>query len=257
MYARFTKNRAIGLVGLLVTAALWAQSISFEVASIRLSKPGQEAIRNSLGRVQLSGSNITGSAMAVRDLIFQAYGIRPFQLAEAENWTTSDRWNILAKVAGDGLVTKEQVRPMFQALLADRFQLKLKRQMKEMPVYALRIADGGTKLRRPTESEALPPRRVARQDGVQQFGLGKATMEQVVTFLSLNVDRPIVDLTGLEGDFVYAIEFVPDRLLLASNAPAGVSIFKATESQLGLKLEGVRLPVEYFTIEHVERPSEN
>jgi uncharacterized protein (TIGR03435 family) len=250
------KRFTIGAVGLVGAVALWGQQ-SFEVASIRLAKRGQEAIRNSLGYVRISGNSVTGSAMAVRDLIFYGYNLRPFQFGEAEQWDAVDRWNILAKVDGDAPVTKEQVRSMIRVLLADRFQLKLKREMKEMSVYALRVASGGSKLRRPSEEMRLPPRRVVRQDGVQQFAEGKASMEQLVTFLSSNADRPIVDQTGVEGDIVYSIEFVPDRVLTAANAPVGVSIFRAVESQLGLRLEAVKLPVEYFTIEHVERPSEN
>jgi uncharacterized protein (TIGR03435 family) len=73
-------------------------------------------------------------------------------------------------------------------------------------------------------------------------------MEQLVTFLSVNADRPVVDLTGLEGDYIYSIQFVPDRLLTTAEAPMGVSIYKAVEDQLGLKLEATKLPLDYFTV---------
>jgi uncharacterized protein (TIGR03435 family) len=136
---------ALGAVGVLAGLALWAQeSRTFEVASIRLRTPGTEAIPNSLGLVRISGSDVTASALTVRDLIFYGYSIRPFQLGAIEKWVADDRWNVLAKAAGP--VAKEQVREMFRGLLADRFQLKLKREMKEMPVYALRFAAGGSKL---------------------------------------------------------------------------------------------------------------
>ncbi len=84
-------------------------------------------------------------------------------------------------------------------------------------------------------------------------------MRSLIGLISGFVDRPIVNMTGI-GDtdtVVFAIQFVPDNLLTVPNSPAGPSIFKAVEDQLGLKLEAVKMPMEYFTIERVEKPSEN
>ncbi len=247
-------------LGLLAVALLQAQApAAFEVASIRPSTPGKQAIANSTGYLRVSGTNVTGSAMSVHDLIYYGYSLRPFQLSPTESWRTADRWNILAKAPGDLEPSKDQVRAMIRQLLADRFQLQLEREMKEMSVYQLIVGKGGSKLRLTDDPTILGPRRVPRSDGVQEYAEGKQTMEQLVSFLTMGTDRRIVNMTGLADTVTvaFAIRFVPDNFLTAPNAPAGPSLFKAVEDQLGLKLEEVKMPVEHFTIEPVEKPSEN
>src|SRR6185295_13712005 len=114
-----TRYAAVLIAGLLAVTFLSAQApAAFEVASIRLSAPGKPAIPNATGLVRVSGTNVTGSAMSVQNLILYGYSIRPFQLHSHQGWVTEDRWNILAKAAGDGELRNEQVRSMFRGLLA-------------------------------------------------------------------------------------------------------------------------------------------
>jgi uncharacterized protein (TIGR03435 family) len=100
-------------------------------------------------------------------------------------------------------------------------------------------------------------RRVARADNVQEWGGGKQSMQTILLMITGNAGRPVVDKTGLTGTYEFAFQYVPNEFLTSPNAPAGPTIYKAVEDQLGLKLEAVKLPIEYLTIERVEKPSEN
>jgi uncharacterized protein (TIGR03435 family) len=191
------------------------------------------------------------------DLITYAYDIKDYELFGEPHWADIDRYNISAKGPDGSSLTRNVARPMMQALLADRFHLKLHTEMKEMAVYALVVAKGGPKFR-----ESLP--------GAQQLltlqSKGKAAMMLTVTrgdmaqlagqFSKRNgVDRPTVDKTGLTGTYDYKLEWGDDT---AAGADSGVtSVFTAFQEQLGLKLEPTKAPVEVLMVDHAEKPSEN
>lgn len=252
----------VTLIGSLAAACLSAQApAAFEVASIRLRPPAKAGELTSSGQLRISGADVTG-AMSVWDLISYGYSIRTDQRGSLPNWATTDIWEIQAKVPGDATPSTEQVRKMVQGLLADRFQLKLRQEMREISVYRLIARSEGVKLRRladPSDPAVPASRRVARGDGVMEWAEGKWSLRSLIGVLSGFTDRPIVNMMGLaDTDVIVAgIQFVPDKLLTAPNAPAGPSVFKAVEDQLGLRLEAIKMPREYFNIERVEKPSAN
>jgi len=171
---------------------------------------------------------------------------------------------------------REPMLLMVQSLLAERFKLKVRRETKQLPVYALVIAKGGPKFLHAkfdtaddpahTADPTLPrPPRPPCPTGLACWH-NYGSMGYVAEVLSgySEIGRPVLDRTGLEGGYYLALQFAIERPLAASagtdNAPpepAGPSIFAALQQQLGLKLKPTKGPVESIVIEHIERPTEN
>src|SRR5262249_3174302 len=133
-------------------------ALSFEVASIKLNETQERMMRNSM----LPGGRLSIKNLPPWMLIAEAYGV-PFQsmrLTGGPEWTRTQRYDIDAS-APQGAITAdmpskvraERKRAMLQSLLADRFKLKIRREVRDTPVYALSIAKGGLKLKRASIEE--------------------------------------------------------------------------------------------------------
>jgi uncharacterized protein (TIGR03435 family) len=170
---------------------------------------------------------------------------------------------------------------MLQALLEERFQLSVRRESKEQPVYALVVGKGGPKLERskfqePNCNEEIGPKLISNPachwlDGGQDGGLhgGSVTIAQVVGAAQNWTDRPLLDTTGITGFYDIQTEgWAPMRVTLPSpdaaqhgdDASVNISdrptLFNVFE-KLGLRMESQRAVVEMFVIDHVEKPGEN
>jgi uncharacterized protein (TIGR03435 family) len=202
------------------------------------------------------------------------------------DWIRSALYEIDARA--DGNPNEEMMQgPMLQALLEDRFQLKIRRERKEVPVYSLTVSQGGSKLTPFQEGSCIPipstvptPVLAAGQEYCKGFwkvmvgtqpvvAAQGSTLTQFSQLLTLVLDRPVIDKTGISAKFDIHLEFAPDastpkflpggELGIPAGAvanPAGVSIFTAIQ-QLGLKLEPAQGPREFLVIDHVERPTGN
>lgn len=263
-------RRFIGAVialGLLYPAANRAQSVApppaFEVASIRLSKdpaPG--------GDIKVTPGRFAGTDLALQWLILTAYRLRPFQLSgDLPGWTISERYTIDAKA--ENAASEDRVLEMIQTLVEDRFKLRFHRETKEGPVYVLTIAKGGLKMHPGT---CVPSKGdLPNECGGYGRGEGATTTlnwrgvpisnpagvayRSLAWQLSLGLGRPVIDKTGLTGGYDVHLHWTADRD--AGPNATGPSIFTAMEEQLGLKMEAARGPVEYFVVDHAERPSGN
>ena len=147
---------------------------------------------------------------------------------------------------------------MLQGLLAERFKLKVHREEKVIPGYALVVAPGGPKMRR----VETPTR-----GGVTSGSItgGRTTIAQIVASASGAVGRPVRDMTGLSGNYEVNLKWTPEDKLLASADNTSPdpgdpppSIFTALQEQLGLKLEPRNFSMKIVVVDHVERvPTEN
>ena len=170
--------------------------------------------------------------------------------------------------------------PMMQDLLAERFKLKIHRETKTIPVYALVQSGRGIKLRPFREGSCIPvdpsifPPPPATEKSCHARGRREGMMEivdaQSMTvsefskiFLHGALDRPVIDRTGITGTYDFHLEYGIDqstpRFPTSDGAGdrVGPSIFTAVQEQLGLKLEATTGPGEILVIDHAERPSEN
>ena len=197
-------------------------------------------------------------------------------------WIYSAYYVIDARAAG--AADKDAMEgPMLQQLLEERFQLKVHRETREVPVYALSVTKGGQRLQRATEGSCIPPdyssypwrqplqpgkrycdSRIGRTGSNTALIMEEATVDSFSKLLSLVMDRPIIDKSGIAGKYSFRLEFATDKTTSGGGLPAppsdeppAASIFAVMEQQLGLKLEGARGPREFLVIDHVERPSAN
>ena len=250
----------------------------FDVVSIKPASPGGRGmfIRSS------PGGRINVSNMPLKEMIILAYRIQPYQISGGPSWIESARFDIEAKP--ESAVKQNEMQPMLQALLADRFQLKIRRETKELPVYALVLArkDGklGPKLVEPKEGSCIerdpnqpgpPPDPSQRNCGAMRMGPNQLygvsiALDFLTQPLSRTLQRTVINRTGLTGKYDITLEWTPDEAQFAGFPPDmprptfdpnGPSLFTAIQEQLGLKLDPQKGPVEIFVIERVEKPAEN
>jgi uncharacterized protein (TIGR03435 family) len=253
--------RAVGGAGLIVwmSSGLFGQSSppvrAFEVASVKLN----EAPRTMPG-ISTSGPRLNADAANMRRLIMYAYGMMNYQISGTAPVLTqaTPRYDIVAKAEGDAAPTRSEYRQMLQLLLADRFKLKVHREMREMPVYVLVVGKNGPKFKE-SAPDASPGTHYGASDRNYQVTIPKATMDDVLTALDNSlIDRPVVDKTGLTGTYDIKMTYAPDiRANRETPDPTDISIFAAVEQQLGLKLESQKAMVEILVVDHVEQPSAN
>jgi uncharacterized protein (TIGR03435 family) len=229
-------------------AAGLAQSgrTSFEVAALKFHP---EPITLSADPVT-RGSRVTATAVTLVDLITSAYGVRYDQITGGPAWSKSDHYDLSAKAEGEAPLTAAESRQMLQGLLAERFQLVVRRETREVPVYALVVAKGGSKLHE-VKPDSVPGDGVWLR-GRKTSSKGWEPWMIAGTLASLpDVGRPVLDKTGLKGLFEFRLDFS------AGANDDRPNIFSAIQDQLGLKLEASKGPVEFVVIDHLEKPSAN
>jgi bla regulator protein blaR1 len=239
------------VVGMIHLPAIHAQAPKFEVISIKpnpVLSGTQFTEFKTKPAVRLTGNRFTQRQTTIQYLLMQAYGVWDYQISGLPDWAQApngEHYDVEATVAGEVTPSAEQSQAMLQALLADRFALTLHHDTKDLPVYALSPAKGGTRL----QPIAGDPR----------FG---TTMQQLINQLSHVVGRPIVDKTGLPASYdTTAINKLSWGKLGEAHRADPLSVPEALESaledQFGLKLELRKEPIDELVIDHVEKPSAN
>jgi uncharacterized protein (TIGR03435 family) len=193
----------------------------------------------------ISGNRFSTEITDLTDLMVDAYNVRRDQISGAPRWGTpdGDLYEVTAKAEGEGTLTSDQARLMLQKMLADRFQLKLHRETKTLPVYELTIGKNGPKIKEVPAGTTLPKNAAAK-------GL-------LLAIISNYLDYPLVDKTGLTGaNYQFDMDFTELLEEVRQGKPAP-SIFGAVQDQLGLKLEKANAATEILVIDHAEKPSEN
>jgi uncharacterized protein (TIGR03435 family) len=231
-----------------------APARTFEAASIKV----HDGPMNRIG-VSTSGLRLTGDAVNVFNLILYAYDLKGFQVTgTGPLFQDGDtRWDIMAKAEGDSMPTRAEFRQMLRTLLADRFQLKVHREMREMPVYALVVGMNGSKLKEGA-LDAEPSGYFHQKGRNLEITLTKASASDLVDAIgNAFLDRPVVDNTGLTGTYNVNLTYTPD--IKANSEPdlSDINVFQALEEQLGLRLEKRKQPVDVLVVDRVEKPSAN
>jgi len=294
---------------------------AFEVASIKpanMPTPAQIASGQAHLGMNVDAARVDIGSTSLAELIRIAYSVKPYQV-QGPDWISAERFDVVAKLPEGA--SKEQVPQMLQALLAERFQLKTHRETKEHSVYALVVGKNGPKLKEsPPDADApadAPPpagslvigagqnqiRLSGRPDdpkgmaisggptgnahlsmgpnGAIHFEIARMTLAAFADFVGRFVDRPVVDMTEMKGDYQMPLDLSTQDLLVAAQTmgvavpmrvragdaarqpadaasdPSGGSIFAAVQ-QLGLKLDSRKLPIDLIVIDQAQKtPTEN
>jgi uncharacterized protein (TIGR03435 family) len=280
-----TRNRLLWVgVGMLAAAVsatyIRAQSApapKWEVAAIRPCGAGIEGQRGG-GPSRFSPGRAIWDCQVLQGLVNAAYLIAPRGIGASmdtpitggPSWIRSDRYYIEAKAEGTPS-TKEMQGPMLQAILEDRFKLKIHWETREVPVYALVVAKSGPRLRPFKEGSCTqiditqppPPPLKPGERRCQMLTTIKgsdwtmdadaATLEAFSKSIGLGLGRRVIDKTGITGQFEFHLVWANENAQEPSDA---ASIFTVVE-QLGLKLEATKGQGEFLVIDSAERPSEN
>jgi len=183
--------------------------------------------------------------VTLKRCLMGAYGVGQNEILGGPDWLDQDQFDIQAKAevsAGD-----EALMKMLQTLLADRFKLAVHRENKTIQAYALEIAKKGPKM------EKSEPGESRTSNGLGLIEARSTTMAGLAQRLGRQLDRPVVDRTGLQGGFNFKLEWTPE----GAQPVDGPTIFVAIQQQLGLKLDPQKAPVEVLVIDHAEKPTEN
>jgi uncharacterized protein (TIGR03435 family) len=240
------------LIGLFVIFALPAQQtgkIEFEAASIKVANPASSS-GGGAHMAKVTAGGWEARNLYLRDLVCSAWKVNVDQIVGGPNWFASAGWDIDARYpAGAG---SAEFPRMLQALLADRFQLVIHRETRTMPVYALTLAKGGSKLKESTEAMGT------MSAGPRMIRYGAGSMKDLASQLSSYLEREVLDQTGLTGHYVINLSFAPVDPGGSGGTDGPLpSIFQALQDQAGLKLESTKGPVEMLVIDRVEKPSPN
>jgi uncharacterized protein (TIGR03435 family) len=240
----------------IAASALCAQQpprFSFDVASIR----PHEGPLSRIADFSISGPRVTYSGYNPFLLILEAYNLRNYQVSvPPDKLSMDDYYEIAALAPGSGTVMREEFRRMLQSLLADRFKLRFHREAREIAVYELVVDKKGPSLKagkgdNPCASLIGP---VHPQDRNYRYQFTNCTLDRLVN--NLQVDRPVLDKTGLTGRYDMTISATPDFKMRDSSESGDISMRDAVK-QLGLRLDARKAEIEVFVLDHMERPTGN
>jgi len=261
---------ALSLLGVEL-AALPQTPARFDVASVKANKSGASQVT-----VSWQGG-VTMINVPLRAIVQFAYNINtPTRIAGHPDWTNVERFDIQARPP-EGVTGIDQLRPMLQALLAERFKLVAKMEKREVQSFALVKAKANGPLGpglKPSKANCTgggaltpEPAGAANPDavpcGVRPAGAGRISlvgipMGQLAPLISIVAGRPVVDRTGITGLYDIDLRFSPQGAPGGDLAnPDAPSLFTALEEQLGLKLNAERELVDVLVIERIERPTDN
>jgi uncharacterized protein (TIGR03435 family) len=275
------------------------QSPSFEVASVKHNKSDAPGVR----LMFQPGGRFVAENVTLQFLIATAYGdprpLAEFQIIGGPKWINSDRFNLVAKAEGDLQPGTDGPPPilfaMLRTLLAERFNVRVHDETREMPIYTLVKARSDGKLgehlkpsaidcaalmksagrdRPPAPSSPTERLPCGMRMGFGNLSVGGMTVFQFAGAISRmpGINRVVVDRTGLEGPYDIDLQWTPDQLpaRTAGGAPDGPirvngadvdlngpSIFTAIQEQLGLKLESTKGPVHVVVIDAADQPTDD
>jgi uncharacterized protein (TIGR03435 family) len=296
------------LIGSVLAMGQPPAPLSFDVASI---KPAQEPTPEMIaaGKVHLGmsvkGDRVDIGYVTLGNLLPMAFRLKDHQIAGPDWIKGGQRFNILAKLPEGS--NEERVPEMLQSLLAERFLLKFHRETRDLAIYALVVAEDGHKMKEALPDPPAPPSGAAdagaaanqiqftpRPDGVtvksgavttsismgaggqMHMQMSKISMAQLAQLLSRYVEKPVMDMTELKGDFQVELDLSMENIMavarsagmnlplpvgsapaIASDPSGGGSIFSSVQ-KLGLRLDSRIVPTECVVIDYLEKmPTEN
>ena len=230
--------------------------LAFEVASITPCPPGTPTPpmeHTGLTQFTSPGGKFRASATTVKTLLEWAYSIQPSQHSGGPSWIGTDRYDIVAKAEGNA--TDAQMKRMVQTLLADRFKLKLHRESKDLSAYVITVGKTAPKLAPPKDDETnslqFAPQTVPNQRSSYHLLFTRFTLQQLCDLFARQMDSLVVNQTGLNGEYDFALDLTPDET--RPNPVDSTLLMTAMREQLGLTLKSQKIPVDTLVIDSVEK----
>ncbi|MCU1328531.1 MAG: hypothetical protein JWN34_3901 [Bryobacterales bacterium] len=228
---------------------------AFDVVSVKPTAADDRVVRIEVG----PGGRFVAHGYSLKLLVQRAFGVKGFQVAGGPSWLDEDRFNVEARAAVQEDLTEEQLRPMLQTLLQDRFGLRYHLLTKALPGFALSVTGKGSKLKR-SAAAAEQSETAVRRRGAALVGEGVST-KTLATLFGAYLGKPVADETGLRGLYDFEITWTeradvvtPERVTAEE---AGVSLVTALREQLGLKLKTKRVNAEIVAVDRAEKASAN
>lgn len=264
-------------------AAVLSGAPAFDVATIKPSAASGTGPVDWMG-IRNDADGIDAQFVTLPMLIQRAYGLRSAdQISGGPEWARDARFDVRAKMSEAELAEMQKLSPaeakarrgmMLQALLAERFKLKVHPETRQLPVFELVVAKGGSKLKDAATDASGSLEK--GEDGKPLVGFNQATgstevaqgesTKALADFLSQpfsGLGRPVVDRTGLNGVYDFTLNWVPhfDRIVPGSAGDSASpeeadSLFEALQ-QIGLRLQAATGPVDVVVVDYVERPTGN
>ncbi|HYW46801.1 MAG TPA: TIGR03435 family protein [Bryobacteraceae bacterium] len=247
--------RTASLIALAACAAFAqpaAAPAAFEVASVKRADGGAspgDIPRN----MDKSPGHFAMHNVPLRFCLEWAYDLKDYEISGPDWIKVDERYDIIAKASGPA--SDDEMRPMLQRLLTERFQMKLHREPKEMSVYVLVPGKGPAKVK-----EAASDGQPSLSGGPSGATFTNQPISRLTFLLTRRMQRPVLDLTGLKGLYTYTLDLsgLPNMdTQPVENGPVP-SIFAAIQNDLGLKMEARKMPIGVLVIDQVSKiPIEN
>jgi len=240
-------------------------SPALEVATIKPGVPGAQGKNYGVNGKQMRLRNFS-----LVDMLMFAYSVQVKQVIGLPPWAETDKFDVSGTIDTDGRPNDKQIRIMVQKLMTERFALKFNREKRELSVFAIRVDKGGPKLTASASKPTDPSGagfRPGMKGGLNYIGRNMTVTEIGDALQEVLLDRPVANQTEIEGRYDISVTFTPDDTMAGGmgaklppppeGAEAPPSLFVAMPTQLGLRLEATKAPVEVLVVQHVEKPSEN
>jgi uncharacterized protein (TIGR03435 family) len=219
------------------------------------------------------------SCTTAKFLVQLAYGLQNWEIPPMPDWASTSFYSVQALFESSGRMDEASLQAGLQQLLAERFGLKAHREQRQLKIFALIPDSKGVRFK--PHGTAKPPRTPMGGGG---FLTGTMTMGYAAHALSMQADRPVIDRTGLTGDFDIDLTWTPDAFRTGAGPggatlppppgvgpppgtnvkgparamnPDGPGLNTALREQLGLRLDGRAEPFPVLVVDSIHRPSEN
>jgi uncharacterized protein (TIGR03435 family) len=241
-------------------------------------------------RIVFTPDSLRAKNLTLQELLKLAYGVQASQISGGPDWLATALFNVDAKLDESTVAELKKLSPeqqkmerdlMFQNLLADQFKVALHRESRLLPAQVLVIAKNGPKIQ-PAKPGDTYPNGIKGPDGLpagpHKFDFGSEgvivqalPMSFVTNNLAMHLNQPVVDRTGLTGDYDFTLRFSPEgetavhnheqtgakatTMPVTSISTHNAALLKAIEEQLGLKLDPQTIPLPVLVIDRAEEPA--
>ena len=237
------------------------KNLRFDVVSL---KPSNGSRQDSGIRPAPGGQRYEAWNCPIKTMIQVAYRVKPEQVTGGPGWLDTDRFDMEAKAEKPS--TTDELHVMLMNMLADRLRLKYHLEKKEMAMYALTAGSEPKLTPHPSANSGEPWIDIAQQKFLHvKLTATSVPMDYVAYRLSLLMDRPVVNLTDLKGEFDFTLEYTRElppgisegaRLNGEVIDTSGPTVFEAVK-KLGLALKPAKGAVDVIVVDHVEKPAAN